>query len=85
MHYSCIILGVCIRYSYHNNATTEGIPHSPHMESTKMGVDANASWMLLAAFSGSYATHEVLCNTHLGAYVCITFKYCVITLGTFRW
>ena len=27
--------GVCISYSYHNNATTEGIPHSPHMESTK--------------------------------------------------
>ena len=27
--------GVCISYSYHNNTTTEGIPHFAYMESAK--------------------------------------------------
>ena len=51
---------MCIRYSYHNNATTEGIPHSPGLSlyGKYIIIDANAVLFgrtLLAAFGGSHA------------------------------
>ena len=34
-------MGVCIRYSYHNNATTEGIPHSPGLSCKSSSLDGD--------------------------------------------